>query len=587
MNKKELFNFMLNQIDQKIEETKLRNYKAFPLWFLDLYFEKYQDFISSDGSNDGKVDAIFKTVVGSEITNYALNSKFTKNFERKTNSNIYNEINSFCQNFIEKEFRENYLKKVKKELRPKYRELFNAFDRGQTKLIFLTNLKKDEKCSANLIKNLPKNFPLELYHLDDLIQYLLDDIDHAMPRTPQLTFSEIHNVLKPDPKDSGISTSIVFARLIDLIKYMEKDPNGLLFARNVRISLGNTGVNKEIKNTFENQPEEFSYSSNGITILCEKQIHNGTLMNLNLENPRVVNGAQTLHSIREVENPDLEARVMVRIIEIPPIPVENLKGERNRRKEIIEKISIRSNQQNPIKPFDLVSQDDFQIEIFRFFRTKKYFYERRRKEWSSKSRALQSCGFQRGPDIKSLMKLIASYNWDKKHLGPAIAKSSVSSLFSCSGEDSPYRRIRNTSQELTFQVFLFNKIINYIHTELAKRNKEISHWKGYSELILFSMMVKTFRQAGANWDRVDFTSFLEREIKNFKSSLNYNMYKKIIRGHIDEIHKKFKKEKIIRKRKEGQELTFANYVKSNSVLDLLETRIPNNYIKLASKILKI
>src|SRR5262249_20390112 len=143
---------------------------------------------------------------------------------------------------------------------------------------------------------------------------------------------------------------------------------------------------------------------------------------LTLENPRVVNGSQTLHSIRDVPNPATNARVMVRVIEIEPPRGDAIEEKIRRRKEIIDKIAVRSNQQNPIKAWDLAANDDFQLDLFRFFRSKGYFYERRDREWRLRSRELKSVNIKYGNNIKWLAQLIASYHWSNSKLGPAAAK---------------------------------------------------------------------------------------------------------------------------------------------------------------------
>ena len=61
--------------------------------------------------------------------------------------------------------------------------------------------------------------------------------------------------------------------MIDFIEYMDNDPYDLMFARNVRVSLGNTPVNRAIKETFIDHPEQFAYSNNGLTLLCERATH--------------------------------------------------------------------------------------------------------------------------------------------------------------------------------------------------------------------------------------------------------------------------------------------------------------------------
>src|SRR6266571_2622931 len=217
--------------------------------------------------------------------------------------------------------------------------------------MFVTNHRRNDAHFEQV-----KNIPVKVFHLDDLIQCIIDDIDGAMPRTPSISLSGVHGVLSPDKADTEVATSIVFARLIDFIRYMESDPFDLLFNRNVRvaISVARSTVNRGIRDTFKDHPKEFAFSNNGITVLCEKQHYDPGQKVLTLENPRVVNGSQTLHSIRDVPNPSSNARVMVRIIQIPLPPGEDLPVLAQRRKDVINKIAIRSNQQNPIKSWDLV-----------------------------------------------------------------------------------------------------------------------------------------------------------------------------------------------------------------------------------------
>src|SRR5438067_2996379 len=291
--------------------------------------------------------------------------------------------------------------------------------------MFVTNHRRNEAHFEQV-----KNIPVKVFHLDDLIQCLVDDIDGAMPRTPPISLYSIHGVLAPDKADTEVATSIVFARLLDFIRYMETDPFDLLFNRNVRVAIefSRSDVNRAIRDTFHKSPREFAFSNNGITLLCEKQHYDPGEKILTLENPRVVNGSQTLHSIRDVPNPSPNARVMVRVIEIEPPLGDGLDQKIVRRKEVINKIAVRSNQQNPIKSWDLVSNDDFQLELFRFFRRKGLFYERRNREWKRRSRELRSVHITYGTNIKALAQLIASYHWSKPRLGPVVAKR-VADLF--------------------------------------------------------------------------------------------------------------------------------------------------------------
>jgi hypothetical protein len=352
----------------------------------------------------------------------------------------------------------------------------------------------------------------------------------------------------------------VFARLLDFIRYMESDPFDLLFNRNVRvaISISRSKVNRAIRDTFKTNPKEFAFSNNGITMLCEKQHYDPGQKVLTLENPRVVNGSQTLHSIRDVPNPSANARVMVRVIEIEPPRGDALDRKIQQRKEVIGKIAVRSNQQNPIKSWDLASNDDFQLELFRFFRNKGFFYERRDREWRQRSRELRSVGIQYGTSIKLHTQLIASFHWDKPRLGPAVAKN-VADLF----EGELYESIRETPAELVFQLYLLDVALTECRRNLGTAKVYVRNLKWYEYFALFSLAVRVLTEVGAKWGDPDLTAQLRGQWVEYYPK-RYNLWRKFTKACIDQILVAFKKESRGYSRRGGEELTYANYFKNQS-----------------------
>jgi hypothetical protein len=228
-------------------------------------------------------------------------------------------------------------------------------------------------------------------------------------------------------------------------------------------------------------------------MLCEKQHWDPGQKILTLENPRVVNGSQTLHSIRDVPNPSPNARVMIRVIEIEPPRGDAIEEKIQRRKEVINKIARRSNQQNPIKAWDLGANDDFQLELFRFFRSKGYFYERRDREWRQRRRELKNVNIKFGSSIKWLTQLIASYYWSKRKLGPAVAKN-VADLF----EASIYEAICETTPELAFQIDLLDSDLWECERDLATEKVYIRKLKSYGHFAVFAVAVRALQEVGRN-----------------------------------------------------------------------------------------
>jgi hypothetical protein len=375
-----------------------------------------------------------------------------------------------------------------------------------------------------------------------------------------------------------VATSIVFARLIDFIRYMENDPFDLLFNRNVRvaISISRSEVNRGIRDTFKTSPKEFAFSNNGITMLCERQHYDPGQKVLTLENPRVVNGSQTLHSIRDVPNPSANARVMVRVIEIEPPHGDGLERKIERRKEVIGKIAVRSNQQNPIKSWDLASNDDFQLELFRFFRNKGFFYERRNREWRQRSRELRSVGIKYGTSIKWLTQLIASFYWSKPRLGPAAAKN-VADLF----EGELYETIREAPAELAFQLYLLDVALWESRTRLAAEKVYIRSLKSYEYFALFSLVVRALTEIGAKWGSPELTEQLREQWVEYYPT-HYNHWRKLTKTCIDQILVAFKKESRGYSKREGEELTYANYFKNQGhVAGMLKAKLTGDIKRFA------
>ncbi|MGB2624328.1 MAG: AIPR family protein [Candidatus Acidiferrum sp.] len=563
---KQLFDFILDRVEDTASENGLKLPQAFGRWFASMYFDKPQNFFISDGSGDGKVDLFFETSDGRNVDHLVLNTKFTEKYNASAPVGFYDEISRFWQAFANKANRNSYLSVVRTELKPKYRKLFEYYDDGNAQLFFVTNHRRNERQFEAVKAN-----GVRIFHLDEILQFTLDYLEDAMPRTPSMLLTGINTVLSADKRDTEIPTSIVFAKLIDFVKYMEGDPYDLLFARNVRLSLGNTTVNKEIRATFKDSPTEFVFSNNGITMLCEQHTHDPGKQEIKIENPRIVNGSQTLHSIRDVSNPSLTARVMVRIIEVPPLDPDDFSARATKKRDVIDKISIRSNRQNPIKPWNLVSTDDFQHDLARFFRKKRLYYERRDKEWVYRRTELKSLGIRRGPDIKWLAQLISSYHWDSKLLGPVPAKARLGELF----EGKSYDLIKKSKPELAYQLYLLGLLLENSVWELAGSKRPLA-WQAL--LTLFSLWTKALQQAKIDFGEPDATPF-------FEASHTTHKWIKLCKACVDYIRSIYRRDTKQYLDRTGQEMTLANYFKSANYLGkILERPVPQKIKKLAKQL---
>lgn len=464
----DLFQRMTNRVKEYAKEYKVPEFKAFGYWFANVHFNK-PDIIkleSWDGKGDGKADFYIEYKEENKVKFCLLNMKYTEEYSNnKTNHKVYEELQQFIDAFRYRENREKYLESVRTDLKDKYNKILNEYDNANVKLFFVTNKYKGDR------HVIIQDSELECFHLGDLLQSMIAFLDDAMPKTPDLILTQISKILPASDDLSKVPTTILFAKIHDFIKYMQKDPYELLFARNVRLIVGRTPVNADIAETYTSHPEEFVYSNNGITLLCDDLNHKTNVQQAIIVNPRVVNGSQTLHSVKLYSTKyNDKARVMVKVIEIKPPDVSDFSNEARIKRQVVKTIAERTNKQNTITVEDLVSNDVFHIELDRYFRRFKIFYDRRKNSWKEVyKKYLKDEGIVEGPNLTTMMQIIASYYWDNKKLGPGIAKAKKKDLFSV----DQYDIITKTENSISYQCYLIYQLILKTKKHLNKSGKDI------------------------------------------------------------------------------------------------------------------
>ncbi|WKX17127.1 MULTISPECIES: AIPR family protein [unclassified Streptomyces] len=152
-----------------------------------------------------------------------------------------------------------------------------------------------------------------------------------------------------------------------------------LFSKNIRQSLGLTRINVGIEKTLAEEPENFWYFNNGITILCDRiepfypgRRHPDHPVDLKLTHATVVNGAQTVTSIhkamQEMPEAATEAEVAVRVIALNEDYAD-----------YASRIAETTNTQNDVYRRDFISLDENQARIredFDLTLGKAYVYKR-------------------------------------------------------------------------------------------------------------------------------------------------------------------------------------------------------------------
>ena len=245
-------------------------------------------------------------------------------------------ISAFRKNYDWLELKTYNLKDLRSELSIKSCD-------NQAKII----LPKSSVLEHNIAYNGSKSYITEI-SLTDIVRITSTDEDLRM----NTNISEINMLL---------SLEIDFDILFD----------------NVRDYLGKTKFNNQIASTLTTEPDNFFLYNNGLTITADSLESKPENMNKDvsiiLKNFQVVNGGQTLRSIynyKNSKNANLEnlvnSSVLVRILDT------------NKSEELTGKISEYTNSQNPIRPVDLRSVDQIQLDIEKRLQLEDIKYLRKR-----------------------------------------------------------------------------------------------------------------------------------------------------------------------------------------------------------------
>ena len=149
-----------------------------------------------------------------------------------------------------------------------------------------------------------------------------------------------------------------------------------LFYKNVRYGVGNTRINKDIKETILDvaQHKNFFLYHNGISIVCGELVEDFPNHKITLTDYAVINGCQSMLSFYENQG---------KLSKYLSVPVKIIKIEGN--SPLIKKTTHNANNQNSISIRDLRSNDSVQKALQREFDevfNHAVFYQRKRGESS-------------------------------------------------------------------------------------------------------------------------------------------------------------------------------------------------------------
>lgn len=320
-------------------------------WFLENIYRLEEidaDDACVDAKHDKGVDAIFVDDVSETV--YIIQAKTKTKDDAEFGDTEIKEFYGTLQQFDNKQKIDEISLETKND---KLKQtilrtgLAAKVDSGYDVLgVFISNARANDDAKAILAK-LPK---IKLYDAVAIANDYVDlDVDGGIKGSYYFNISD-SDVIEYDA--GGAAARLFLAQALNLLK-MDGIADGSLFEQNVRLALGNTKVNKGLRQSIKEKGEHknFPLYHNGINVLC-REIVSETEERIEVNDYVVVNGAQSLTSLMaEKSKITDDLKILVKLIET--------KGD----SALSQKITTNSNNQNAIKARDLKSNHKIQQRL--------------------------------------------------------------------------------------------------------------------------------------------------------------------------------------------------------------------------------
>lgn len=282
---------------------------AFNYWILDKLYSVDEDIIFDQITdyNDKGVDAWIFHEDSNDL--YIIQNKF------------YSDNTPLSKDYVMNDFLvraigslENGTYTRSSELQKQFTKHFDEKSFAVHFMLYVTNNNVNDEIINSVkewnIKNKDKNYTAKIFSLNDIYEEYYGDL-LVEQKNMKISISTINKstTLNIDNFAYGLNQAIdakyVMTPIYDVYKFVKKakEIGYQIFDKNIREFLGTNGrVNKKIKQTLEDDKEKgnFFFYNNGITIICDdiKKTANNKI--IEISNPQIVNGCQTVSTIYEV-----------------------------------------------------------------------------------------------------------------------------------------------------------------------------------------------------------------------------------------------------------------------------------------------
>jgi hypothetical protein len=434
--------------------------KAFVAWYVEAEFGKSAEWDFTDDTNDGGIDAVVRRP-GERTPVVLIQSKFSERVG-KTLAGVqaYKEFDRVVEAFRWKDGSfQAFIEDVREDARRPYQRAYQ--------LLRDVNHWSAEKHAFRLITTLNPRNGYQHSSLPDTAYYCCDEIlelyrlfrkGHT-PRAADLTLHVGEKLPYRDP-NRRVTSYLFNARLSDFRRYFDAYDVDRLVARNIRYKLAGP-IGRGIRRTYEENPHNFWYVHNGITIICDSfQEKRGIAT---LTNPSVVNGAQTLYAISSSPKKQSAALVAVRVV------VRGRHGDGDMEDDDWVREVIRGvNTQNRVRNQDFRSNEPEQVELQRLFREVDIFYERKRGEFRVHRNDHRYRGFERASMRNVGMALTAVSEDDGS--GVVLVKRGVDAIFELENYQKLFPKRRNVTRSFK-RIYLAHRLMHLVRDSAFKGSR--------------------------------------------------------------------------------------------------------------------
>lgn len=323
-----------------------------------------------DGQYDGGVDAMLLDPNDEGNDMILVQSKYYKTISFEDVRDAVQKLILFYKEMDRGEY-QNVNEKVQRRFLTLNAEVG---EESKIRFVFYTSAKKSgiridriERLVREHFQDTSK-FEISVLFADDIIE----EIKELESRRPTVE----SGIITIDEKDNFLSygeDAVIVNASAFSIKELYAIHNTNLLSKNLRYYIRKKEIDQSISGTIRDEPEQFWYRNNGLTIICSKFDVDGKIVHL--KDFSIVNGGQTTTLLHKSKNIDKEHDLY-----LPCKIIQAVGNTDNEKSSFILEIAKATNSQKPIKQIDLKANAPEQIRFSNAMREAGIYYQTKRGE---------------------------------------------------------------------------------------------------------------------------------------------------------------------------------------------------------------